>query len=96
MPFRVILESERHGVQTVYKHLITPTQADPADIRALANASDLLVLPTTPEALALTALLQIARMLEDSRDRVRVLLTLCPPYPSGTRRRRGRCWAGTT
>ena len=83
LPFRVILESERHGVQTEYEHLVidTPARADPADIRALAKASDLLVLPTTPEALALTALLQIARMLEESRDRVRVLLTICPPYP---------------
>ena len=59
----------------------TPARADPADVKALAQASDILVLPTTPEALALTALLQMVRMLGDYRDRVRVLLTICPPYP---------------
>lgn len=83
LPFPVILEYERHDVQEDYEHLVidTPARADPTDVKALAKASDLLILPTTPEALALTALLQIVRMLEESRDRVRVLLTICPPYP---------------
>lgn len=83
LPFAVILESERHSIQTEYEHLVidTPARADPADVKALAKASDILVLPTTPEALALTALLQMVRMLGDHQERVRVLLTICPPYP---------------
>ncbi len=83
LPFAVIMENERHLIQTEYEHLVidTPARADPADVRALAKASDILVLPTTPEALALTSLLQMVRMLGDARDRIRVLLTICPPYP---------------
>lgn len=83
LPFAVILESERHNIQTEYEHLVidTPARADPADVKALAKASDILVLPTTPEALALTALLQMVRMLGNNRERVRVLLTVCPPFP---------------
>lgn len=83
LPFAVILESDRHSIQTEYEHLVidTPARADPADVKALAKASDILVLPTTPEALALTALLQMVRMLGSHRERVRVLLTICPPYP---------------
>lgn len=83
LPFAVIMENERHLIQTEYEHLVidTPARADPADVRALAKASDILVLPTTPEALALTSLLQMVRMLGDAHDRIRVLLTICPPYP---------------
>lgn len=43
---------------------------------------DLLVLPTTPDALALEALLSTLEALRGSGARFRVLLTLVPPPPS--------------
>ena len=79
-----MLEVECHRLQVGSENLVidTPARADPADLRTLARASDVIVLPTTPEALAITALLQLTTMLQaiDGAD-VRVLLTICPPYP---------------
>ena len=43
---------------------------------------DLLVLPTTPDALALEALLATLEALRGAEARFRVLLTLVPPPPS--------------
>ena len=58
-------------------HVVVDTQARPTeeDLRALAEGADLMVLPTTPDALALEAL-------RGSEARFRVLLTLVPPPPS--------------
>ena len=84
LPFQVVLEQERHHLQGDFENLVidTPARADPADLKTLARASDIIVLPTTPEALAMTALLQLTTMLQaiEGAD-VRVLLTICPPYP---------------
>lgn len=83
LPFAVTPEPERHSYQGNPEHLVfdTPARADPADLKALARGSDLVVMPTTPDALSLTSLLQLWRLLGDQGEKVRVLLTVCPPYP---------------
>jgi len=67
-----------------YEHVVIDTAARPSreDLEALADGCNLLVLPTTPDALAMDALLQTVSMLKTlGSDRYRVLLTIIPPAP---------------
>ena len=53
------------------------------DLKALADGCDLLVIPTTPDALALDALMLTVKALQViGTDNFRVLLTIVPPRPS--------------
>ncbi len=66
------------------EHLVIDTKArpDPADLKALAEGCDLLVLPTTPDPFSLDALLLTIEALEQlGGDRYRILLTIVPPKP---------------
>jgi chromosome partitioning protein len=68
-----------------FAHVVIDTAARPdqADLEALADGCDLLVIPTTPDALALDALLQTVEALTRLRaQNYRVLLTMIPPRPS--------------
>lgn len=85
LPFRVIDERllARHGRD--YEHIVIDTEARPAeeDLSTLAEGCDLLVLPTTPDVLALDALRQTVETLESiGAKNYRVLLTIVPPRPS--------------
>lgn len=67
-------------------HIITDTQARPTheDLAYLTKRCDLLILPTTPDALALDA---VPGLLSDLRDLglpcpYKILLTCVPPAPS--------------
>jgi len=67
------------------EHVVIDTPARPSreDLEALADGCDLLVLPTTPDALALDALLATVEALRALQaERFRVLLTIVPPRPS--------------
>src|ERR1043166_7067659 len=59
LPFRVIDERQAARFARDYKHVIIDTEARPneEDLKALADGCDLLIIPTTPDALALDALL---------------------------------------
>jgi len=63
--------------------LISP-QARPSqkDMEALADGCDLLILPTTPKALDLDALLRTVDVLLKLGANFKVLLTIVPPPPS--------------
>jgi chromosome partitioning protein len=85
LPFRVV--DERQGARAArdFEYVVIDTAARPApeDIRTLADGCDLLILPTTPEAMALRALFDTAGALTElSAERFRVLLTIVPPKPS--------------
>lgn len=85
LPFKVIDERllARHARD--YEHIVIDTQArpDPADLRTLVEGCDLLVLPSTPDVLALDALRQTIEALEGiGAKSYRVLLTIVPPHPS--------------
>jgi len=84
LPVRVVDErvAARHARD--HLHVVVDTQARPTeeDLRALAEGVDLLVLPTSPDALALEALLATLEALRGSGARYRVLLTMVPPPPS--------------
>jgi len=62
------------------EHIVIDTAArpSPADIEAIADGCDLLILPTTPKALDLDALIRIADMLAALETDFKVLLTITP------------------
>lgn len=85
LPYPIIDERRIAKASREYEHLVIDTQARPApdDLRALVEGCDLLVIPSTPDALALDALMQTVDALERlGSDRYRVLLTIIPPAPS--------------
>ena len=85
LPFRVIDERQAARFVPEFQHIVIDTQARPSreDLKALADGCDLLILPTTPDALSLDALLQTVDELQSlNADRYRILLTMIPPKPS--------------
>ena len=86
LPFAVIDERQfKRYMADDFKHIIVDTEARLADrdSRALAARSDLIIVPSSPDALALAALLQTVGDLEAIGAKgYRVLLTSVPPKPS--------------
>jgi chromosome partitioning protein len=84
LPFRVC--DERQGVRYArqHEHIVIDTAArpEPEDLKAIAKGCDLLILPCSPDALALSALSQMVDALQSLQTNYRVLLTLTPPRPS--------------
>jgi chromosome partitioning protein len=87
VPFKVVelMQAPMHARN--YDHVVIDTAARPSreDLEALADGCNLLVLPTTPDALSMDALLQTVGLLKDlGSDRYRILLTVIPPKPRRT------------
>ena len=85
LPFKVVDERQAARYAREYKHIVIDTEARPAedDLKALAGGCDLLIIPTTPDALALAALMLTVTALQAiGTDNYRVLLTIVPPRPS--------------
>ncbi len=85
LPFQVIDERQAARYARDYRHIVIDTQARPGrdDLEALAEGCDLLVIPSTPDALALDALMLTATTLHElGAERFKVLLTIVPPKPS--------------
>ncbi|NEQ29612.1 MAG: ParA family protein [Leptolyngbya sp. SIO4C5] len=84
LPFQVCSDSEAPKLlmSGQYRHTVIDTPARPAadDIKAIAKGADLLILPTTPDPLSLSALVQIASELPKDAN-YRCLVTLSPPAP---------------
>jgi len=85
LPFRVIDERQAAKFVPKYQHVVIDTQARPTpeDLEALAEGCDLLILPSTPDALSLDALIQTVGILKKlGTDQFKILLTVVPPHPS--------------
>src|SRR5262245_26851500 len=85
LPCPVIDERQAAKFARDAEHIVIDTQARPSreDLDALAGGCDLLVIPSTPDALALDALMLTAAALgELGAERFKVLLTIVPPRPS--------------
>jgi chromosome partitioning protein len=85
LPFRVVDERQAARFAREYEHIVIDTEARPDenDLKELADGCDLLVIPTTPDALAIDALIQTVAALEKiGSERYRILLTIIPPRPS--------------
>ncbi|QIN80964.1 ParA family protein (plasmid) [Rubrobacter marinus] len=80
-PFEV-MGPEDGGGWTRYENVVFDSQGRPseADLRAAVEGSDLIVVPTTPEGLAINTLMPFVEAIEEmgGRDRYRVLITMAP------------------
>lgn len=85
LPFKVIDERQAARFARDFAHVIIDTEARPSeeDLKALADGCDLLIIPTTPDALSLDALLLTVDAIKSvGADQYKVLLTIIPPRPS--------------
>lgn len=84
LPFKVVSETQAPKYIRNFEHIVIDTQARPEqkDLEALADGCDLLILPTTPKALDLDALLRTVDVLSKLGANFKVLLTIVPPSPS--------------
>ena len=85
LPFKVVDERQAAKYARNYEHIVIDTQArpEPEDLEALADGCDLLIIPSTPDALSLDALMLTVNVLKQlGSDCYKVLLTIIPPKPS--------------
>lgn len=87
LPFPVVDERQLYRIarERTYEHMVIDTQARPTDddMAALAKGCDLLILPVTPDQMALEAMLDTrAALLKLNALNHKVLLTIVPPIPS--------------
>ena len=87
LPFKVVdlMQAALHSPK--YEHIVIDTAARPDrdELEALADGCNLLVLPTTADALAIEALMQTIDLLQSlGSDRYRILLTRVHPPPVKT------------
>lgn len=84
LPFKVV--DEKQGVKYArdYEHIVidTPARPTPEELKTLAEGCDLLILPSSPDAMALSAMLQMVEALYSLKSNYRILLTVIPPAPS--------------
>ncbi|MDG3008470.1 ParA family protein [Paludisphaera mucosa] len=85
LPFKIADERLAARLASDYRdgHLVFDTKARPEkdDLVALAEGCDLLIIPTTPDAMALEALTLMMDMLSQIKVEHRVLITKVPPPP---------------
>lgn len=84
LPFKVVDEKAAVKAARNYDHIIVDTPARPApeDLKTIAEGCDLLVLPCSPDALAMGATLQMVEYLQALSTDYKILLTLIPPKPN--------------
>lgn len=85
VPFKVVDERQAARHTRDYEHIIIDTAARPGeeDLKVLVGGCDLLILPTTPDTLALGALkLTLNALKKLGSDRFKILLTIIPPKPN--------------
>jgi chromosome partitioning protein len=65
LPFKVVDERQAARYARNFAHTVIDTQARPSreDLEALVDGCDLLIIPTTPDALSLDALMQTVEAL---------------------------------
>ena len=86
--FQVIDESELESRAGEFSNIIIDTPARPSaeELKTLYEESDLLLIPTKPDALSLDALLKIVASLQSfDAQNYKVLLTLVPPRSNAAR-----------
>ncbi len=86
LPFTVAdeMESPKLLMSGQFQNVVIDTAARPTEeeLSSLAKGCDLLVLPCSPDALSLGALLQMVEPLQTLGANYRVLLTIIPPKPN--------------
>ncbi len=85
LPFTIVDERGAAKFARDYEYIVIDTEARPDedDLRSLANGCDLLIIPTTPDAMAIDALLLTVEALRKVKaDNYKILLTVVPPKPN--------------
>jgi chromosome partitioning protein len=84
LPFRVVDINQSLKVGRDYEHVVFDTKARPdgEELKTLAEGCDLMVIPTTPDAMSLEALMNTVNLLRGiGAGQYKILLTIIPPYP---------------
>lgn len=85
LPFKVADERQAAKLARDFEHTVIDTQAKPSkeDMRTLAGGCDLLIIPTIPDALSMSAMLLTVDALRTLKaESFRILLTIVPPPPN--------------
>lgn len=85
LPFPVVDVRQTARVARQFEHVVIDTQARPSpeDLKELIDGCDLLVIPSTPDALSLDALMLTVEALKSLQAKsYKILLTVIPPKPS--------------
>lgn len=83
--FKVVDERQSAKYARDFEHIIIDTKARPEekDLKVLAEGCDLLIMPTTPDALSIKATLKMLSALQDlDTNSYKILITMSPPPPS--------------
>lgn len=67
-----------------YEHIVIDTEARPGedDLETLIDYSDMLIIPTTPDALSIKASQKLLSVVDRRKVDLRFLITMVPPPPS--------------
>ena len=86
LPFKVIDQTKILSQDSFgFDHIVVDTKARPdkKDLQVLAEGCDLLVVPTTPDALSLQATLKLLQAIQGYKKvNFKLLLSIVPPPPS--------------
>lgn len=85
LPFKVIDERQLARHARDYEHIVSDTEASlkQGELKSLVDGCDLLVIPVTPDALSIKALLLTVEGLQGiSAAHYKILLSVIPPLPS--------------
>lgn len=84
LPFRVVDVNQSLKVGRDYEHVVFDTKARPdrEELKTLAEGCDWMIIPTTPDAMSIEALMGTVDMLRViGFSQYKILLTIIPPYP---------------
>lgn len=84
LPFRVVDINQSVRAARDYEHVVFDTKARPdrEELKTLAEGCDLMVIPTTPDAMSLEALMSTVGILQSlGVKHYKILLTIIPSYP---------------
>ncbi|MCY7274735.1 MAG: ParA family protein, partial [Phormidesmis sp. CAN_BIN44] len=78
LPFKVVDEKAAVKFARQYDHIVvdTPARPDSAELKTIAEGCDLLILPTSPDALAMGAMLQMVDAMQGLKTDYKILITL--------------------
>lgn len=85
LPFQTVdvMQLAKHAGKSTHTVIDTKARPDEEDLRVLAEGCDLLVIPTTPDAMSLKATLKMLSALKQlNSNSYKILLTMIPPPPS--------------
>lgn len=84
-PFKVVDEEQGVKYARKYEHIVIDTPARPSEenLKTLADGCDFLIIPSTPDAFGIDALMKTVQVLNElDANLYKILITITPPAPS--------------